>query len=283
MEKLIWLPRIAGSFVLVLLSLSSVHSQQPQSFKAGIDCNSNNRNSPLGRWVCTDAEAEALSTQLNQAFRAIQTAADQAERGRLQQANNAWLDEIDAKCIPDTSKKCVLDMLKSRLLSLGVQPKVAQRATPALEAQASPSSGKASFDCAKAKSPSARLICSDAELINADGALGKAFQNVVRSLSPDDKKNKIREQVTWLRERNRRCKLDDKLAVPVEELAEAKPCMLSWISIRIGELAGTASQETIRAAAGPATAASPDADLYKVCADTASARNVSMTLKHLVS
>ena len=56
-----------------------------------------------------------------------------------------------------------------------------------------------SFNCATAKTASARLICSDAELSNADGALGKAFQGAVRSLEGKEKAAKIEEQVKWIR------------------------------------------------------------------------------------
>lgn len=93
-----------------------------------------------------------------------------------------------------------------------------------------------SFNCTTAKTASARLICSDPELSNADGALGKAFQGVVGGLEGDAKKAKIQEQIKWIRERNTRCLLDGKQAVAVGELVGSKPCMLSWIKIRIGEL-----------------------------------------------
>jgi len=101
------------------------------------------------------------------------------------------------------------------------------------------STNQPSFNCALEKSASARLICSDPELINADGALGKAFQGTVRSLEGTEKAAKIQEQVKWIRERNARCQLDGKLAVPTDELQPFKPCVLDAINARIGELVGT--------------------------------------------
>lgn len=93
-----------------------------------------------------------------------------------------------------------------------------------------------SFDCAKATSASARLICSDAELRKADGALGIKF----RALAGKDEVTKRQltdKQLSWLRERNARCGVGpDKARVPTPELAPAKPCMLEAINKRIAEL-----------------------------------------------
>jgi uncharacterized protein YecT (DUF1311 family) len=137
--------------------------------------------------------------------------------------------------------------------------------TSVASTESEPSSNKPSFNCSTAKTGSARLICSDAELSNIDRALGVAFQNAIRTLEGDAKKSKVQEQITWIRERNSRCKLDGKLTVPVEELVGSKPCMLSWINIRIGELTGSTASSS-----GPAVAAANGAK-YKVCADTATA------------
>lgn len=111
----------------------------------------------------------------------------------------------------------------------GADTSVASAETPA-------PSNKPSFNCATAKSASARLICSDAELSNVDAALGKAFHNVVKTLNGDEKKMKIQDQVRWIRDRNMRCQLDNKPAVPVAELQEKKPCLLEAINSRIVEL-----------------------------------------------
>jgi uncharacterized protein len=107
------------------------------------------------------------------------------------------------------------------------------------------SANQPSFNCASAKSASARLICSDPELSNADGALGKAFQGTVRNLEGMEKAAKIEEQVKWIRERNARCQLDGKFAVPTEELQPFKPCVLDAINARIGELVRTVGPKPV--------------------------------------
>jgi uncharacterized protein YecT (DUF1311 family) len=118
-----------------------------------------------------------------------------------------------------------------------------------------------SFNCATAKTASARLICSDPELSNADGALGKAFQGAVRSLEGKQKAAKIQEQVKWIRERNTRCQLDGKPDVPIEELSSSKPCMLEAINARVNEYLGASPPTQTAAAEKPPLAdATPTID-----------------------
>lgn len=106
-------------------------------------------------------------------------------------------------------------------------PPPTRTAAPSQSASAQPS-----FNCAAAKSASARLICSDAELSNADAALATGFQRVVKMLEGDAKKLQTSEQVKWIRERNLKCQLDNKARASLEELQSAKPCLLSEIKQR---------------------------------------------------
>jgi uncharacterized protein YecT (DUF1311 family) len=108
-----------------------------------------------------------------------------------------------------------------------------------------PATGKPSFDCSKAKSASARLICSDAELSKADGALGAKFKTAVAGRDEAAKKQLLAEQLAWLRERNSRCGVGpDKASVSVEQLIGAKPCMISAIQARISSLTDIAASDT---------------------------------------
>ncbi|WP_456717371.1 MULTISPECIES: lysozyme inhibitor LprI family protein [unclassified Bradyrhizobium] len=164
-------------------------------------------------------------------------------------------DRIELVFLPDLSSVSLIQIfMDNGKPSGGQMAGILKRVGPPPQTAVTSQSVSAqpSFNCGAAKSASARLICSDPELSNADGALGKAFQNATRGLEGDNKKVKIQEQVTWLRERNRRCKLDDKLGVPVEELTSSKPCILSWINIRIGELSGTLPSSIANAGIPPA-------------------------------
>ncbi|MBK3666262.1 DUF1311 domain-containing protein [Bradyrhizobium diazoefficiens] len=120
---------IAG--LLVSLSLPAVLAQQPPS-QLGLACSSEDQQYPLGRWVCNDRETAQLSKQLNAAYRAAQTRADQAGRAQLQQANAAWLSAMDERCAQDRSKSCVTSALKERLKQLGVAVQPSAPAAPPL-------------------------------------------------------------------------------------------------------------------------------------------------------
>jgi uncharacterized protein YecT (DUF1311 family) len=96
---------------------------------------------------------------------------------------------------------------------------------------------KPSFDCSKATSASARLICSDAELSKADGALGAKFKMVIADLDQVSRKQRVEQQLTWLRARNTRCGVGpDKSSMPTDLLNGAKACMLEAIRARVAEL-----------------------------------------------
>jgi uncharacterized protein YecT (DUF1311 family) len=117
---------------------------------------------------------------------------------------------------------------------------VAPRAQSAVRAEPTiaPVAQKPSFDCSKARSGAARLICSDPPLIEADRQLGDAFQKAIANLSGEEKQGQIRTQVNWIRERNVRCGLENKTDVPVEQLTSAKPCLHEAMNKRMGELVG---------------------------------------------
>ncbi|MCC8977591.1 lysozyme inhibitor LprI family protein [Bradyrhizobium acaciae] len=105
---------------LLFLSNSAAVAQQPPSYRLGLACNAVDQEYPLGHWVCNDAEAAQLSQQLNAAYHAAQMKTDEAGRAQLQQANAAWLSEIDQRCQEDRSKSCVTNALKARLREFGI-------------------------------------------------------------------------------------------------------------------------------------------------------------------
>ncbi len=94
-------------------------------------------------------------------------------------------------------------------------------------------SEKLSFDCAKAKTAAARLICADAELARLDGDLGVAFRKRKAQISAPDQSNFVAQQLAWIKNRNIRCDLVGKSGAAIEVLAGAKPCMVNAIRERI--------------------------------------------------
>jgi uncharacterized protein YecT (DUF1311 family) len=141
-------------------------------------------------------------------------------------------------------------------------PRIAQYQAPASKAEhtsapvntpAIPrSTGKPSFDCSKATSASARLICSDAELSKADGELGAAFRTAVTGKDEAGKKQLNAEQLAWLRERNNRCGVGpDKASVSVDSLIDAKPCIIRAIQAQISSFTAATQVAQTASNAGP--------------------------------
>jgi uncharacterized protein YecT (DUF1311 family) len=123
------------------------------------------------------------------------------------------------------------------------QPEEASRGVkmPAkVNAPTSNANQRASFDCFKAKSASARLICSDPALSEADRELGEVFSGSIANLQGDDKKGRLQAQLDWIRARNTRCGLGaDKAAVATGELRSSWKCMMDALLERKAEVAGS--------------------------------------------
>ncbi|WP_319798563.1 lysozyme inhibitor LprI family protein [Nitrobacter sp.] len=98
-----------------------------------------------------------------------------------------------------------------------------------------------SFDCTKAKTAAARLICADGELARLDGELGAMFQRRKTQLVGSDQSQLVEAQRSWIRDRNLRCGLDGKSSAAIEVLARSKSCMGSAIRDRIAFLVRTES------------------------------------------
>jgi uncharacterized protein YecT (DUF1311 family) len=99
-----------------------------------------------------------------------------------------------------------------------------------------PLDGKPSFDCSKATSASARLICGDPDLSKADRLLGTKFR-AAADTNQAARSQIIEQQVRWIRARNSRCGVGpDKANTALEQLLASKPCVLEAINARIAEL-----------------------------------------------
>ena len=111
-------------------------------------------------------------------------------------------------------------------------------------------SERPSFDCAKAKTAAARLICADAELARLDSGLGAAFRKRKAQLSVADQSAFVADELAWIKDRNTRCGLAGKDGAAIEVLATSKPCVTNAIRERIAYLV------QIHTTTGPETAPS---------------------------
>src|ERR1700674_2992888 len=130
-------------------------------------------------------------------------------------------------------------LLRATLTALLVQAALAGAAASQEQTLVPRGSERPSFNCAKAKTAAARLICADGELARLDGELGVAFQKRKAQISAADQSKFIAAHVAWIRDRNTHCELDGKNSAAIEVLAGAKPCMVSEIRKRFTALAQT--------------------------------------------
>lgn len=92
----------------------------------------------------------------------------------------------------------------------------------------------ASFDCAKANTPSSKQICSDPELSKLDDELAVVFSEARTKLSVESQKLLIDGQRSWLRFHSRLCFFDEE-AKPKDKKASVQ-CQIDEYRSRIGEL-----------------------------------------------
>ena len=95
---------------------------------------------------------------------------------------------------------------------------------------------KPSFECWKAKTASARLICSDDELAQLDSKLGAVFQQRKAQLSSAEQSNFVHNEVIWIKDRNKRCDLVGKDNMTIEVLVTSACLLGEAIQSRVSEL-----------------------------------------------
>ncbi|HYA15140.1 MAG TPA: ankyrin repeat domain-containing protein, partial [Syntrophales bacterium] len=64
---------------------------------------------------------------------------------------------------------------------------------------------QASFDCAKASTPTEKCICSDNDLSMKDGLLASEYNTRMKFLSNEERKKLKSEQIAWLEKRDKNC------------------------------------------------------------------------------
>ena len=86
-----------------------------------------------------------------------------------------------------------------------------------------------SFDCAKASTPTEKLICKDADLASMDSALAAAYRELLQKVAADQQATVRREQSEWFTKYARACN-----SVPAD--AERKACVVRYLSDRTQDL-----------------------------------------------
>jgi uncharacterized protein YecT (DUF1311 family) len=172
---------------------------------------------------CGDPELNAIAAKLSAA---IQERLTRIPNRRLAIAENAgWVRDRNSSCSifgRQNISSQDINPIKGCLLK-ETQERIEILADP-------------NFDCLATNTTAGLLICSDPALATAKSELNSHILGLIAKLKEDDAKQAFDEYERWARERDRKCDLDDKDNVPLEELSSGASCLAEHISSKTAEI-----------------------------------------------
>lgn len=206
---------------------------------------------PADQLFCGDPELNAASVKLTSA---IGTRLNRVPNRRLAIEENAeWIRDRNSSCgilgrqpirTEDIKpvRDCLLKETEERIDIL-VDP---------------------NFDCLAVHTTAGLVICSDASLALAKEELNELVMGVITRMKEDDSKAALSEFDRWTRERDRKCELEGKDNVPLNELSPSEGCLADYFNRRIAEV--TAAKGDPKKLFGrQVTSPAPNADAVDLC------------------
>src|SRR5260370_5836108 len=92
------------------------------------------------------------------------------------------------------------------------------------------------FDCLATNTTAGLLICSEPALAMADMELNGLVLGLMAKLKEDEARDAFAEYARWTRTRDRKCDLDDKDNVPLQELSSSAGCLAEYIGQKTAEI-----------------------------------------------
>jgi uncharacterized protein YecT (DUF1311 family) len=92
------------------------------------------------------------------------------------------------------------------------------------------------FDCLATNTTAGSLICSDPSLALAKTELNGVVLGLIARLKEDEAREAYAEFERWTRERDRKCDLEGKDNVPLQELSSSEGCLADYFTRKIAEL-----------------------------------------------
>jgi len=120
------------------------------------------------------------------------------------------------------------------------------------------------FDCLAANTAAGALICSDPSLALAETELNSQVIGLIGKLGQTEARNALSEFARWTRERDRKCDLDGKENVPLQELSPSQPCLSDYLSGKTAEILA-AKGDPKRVFARQIASRLPDSDAVDFC------------------
>jgi uncharacterized protein YecT (DUF1311 family) len=178
---------------------------------------------PAGQMFCGDPELNAAGVRLNSAI---------AERlSRI--PNRSLAIEENAEWIRDRNSSCGIlgsQSVKAQDIE-AVKNCLLKESNERIEILNDPN-----FDCLATNTTAGLLICSDPALALAKTELGELVMGLIAGLKEDEAREAFAEFERWNRERDRKCGLEDKDNVPLQELSSSEGCLADYFSRKIAEV-----------------------------------------------
>jgi uncharacterized protein YecT (DUF1311 family) len=178
---------------------------------------------PADQLFCGDPKLNAAGTKLSSAI---------AERlNRL--PNRRLAIEENAEWIRDRNSSCGI---------LGRQPVKNQDIEPVRDCLLKETEERIeiltdpNFDCLAVNTTAGLLICSDPSLALAKGELNELAMGLIAKLKENEAREALAEFERWTRERDRKCELEDKDNVPLQELSSSEGCLADYFTRKIDEV-----------------------------------------------
>ncbi len=206
---------------------------------------------PADQMFCGDPELNAAASRLSSAI---------AERlNRL--PNRRLAIEENAGWIRDRNSSCGIFGRQS-VTGRNIKPVrdcLLKETNERIEILADPN-----FDCLATNTTAGLLICSDPSLALAKTELNELVVGLIARLKENEAREAFAEFERWTRERDRKCGLEDKDNVPLQELSSSESCLADYFTRKIAELAA-AKGDPKKVFGRHAVSSFPDADAVDLC------------------
>jgi uncharacterized protein YecT (DUF1311 family) len=204
-----------------------------------------------GQLFCGDPELKAASARLGSA---IQDRMNRLPDRRLAVEENAeWIRHRNSSCgvfMQQTVRAQAIESAKACLL---------KETEERIEILNDPN-----FDCLASNTTAGMLICADPSLAMADMELDSLVLGLIAKLKEDETRDAFAEYARWTRTRDRKCDLDDKDNVPLQELSSSAGCLAEYISEKTAEIIA-AKGDPRRVFGRHVSSPLPDADGVDLC------------------
>jgi uncharacterized protein YecT (DUF1311 family) len=206
---------------------------------------------PADQVICGDPELDVAASRLTGA---IGERLNRLPNRRLAIEENAeWIRDRNSSCgifgrqsVPSRDIKSVRDCLLKEI-------------NERTEILTDPN-----FDCLANNTTAGLLICSDPSLALAKTELNELVLGLIAKLKESEAREAFAEFERWTRERDRKCDLEDKDNVPLQELSSAEGCLADYFTQKIAELAA-AKGDPKKAFGQRRESPLPNADAVDLC------------------